>query len=257
MFAKFFETKSGYATARYINQKYGREHADNTIVRRLKNPAYTGVYRDNENYRPAYISHEQHAEILRILGMRTREAKGRKVYLFSGMVKCPECGRILSSCTSNKKTLAYRCRHHGMRDCDYKHMVKETDIESYLINNVQDALVKYIAKSKSKAHKKERIDPARYQKQLDRLNNVYVMGNISDNEYALRASELKAKIADLKASNNEKDTIPQSMVNFLSDSRFPLLYGDLSRSDKRSLWTSVVAEIKIEGTQPSEIKFLE
>lgn len=257
MFRRFFETKSGYETTRYINQKYGRNHADNTITRRLKNLAYTGEYRGIYDYRPAYITHEQHAEILRILGKSTRKAKGRKVYLFAGMVECPECERTLASCTSNKITLAYRCRYHGVSNCDYKHIVKEKDIEEYLLNNIKNELENYKTNIKSKLRKKAPENPAVYENQLERLNNVYIMGNISNEEYNRKAAELKAKIADLKAGNNQVDTIPQDTMKLLSDSSFPTLYNRLNRKERRALWASIIDKIKIEGTKPSSIKFLE
>lgn len=202
MFRRFFETKSGYETTRYINQKYGRNHADNTITRRLKNLSY-------------------------------------------------------ASCTSNKLTLAYRCRYHGVSNCDYKHIVKEKDIEEYLLSNIKNELENYKTNIKSKLRKKAPENPAVYENQLERLNNVYIMGNISNEEYNRKAAELKAKIADLKAGNNQADTIPQDTMKLLSDSSFPALYNRLNRKERRALWASIIDKIKIEGTKPSSIKFLE
>lgn len=97
----------------------------------------------------------------------------------------------------------------------------------------------------------------RYENQLERLNNVYIMGNISNEEYNRKAAELKAKIADLKAGNNQADTIPQDTTKLLSDSSFPALYNRLNRKERRALWASIIDKIKIEGTKPSSIKFLE
>ena len=157
MFDYFFKTLSAYKTTQYINGKYGRRLAENTISRRLKNPSYTGEYKGIPDYFPAYITHEQRAEILRVFARSTRTAKRRKTYLFAGLVKCPECGRRLASCTSNKKTLAYRCRYHTAHQCDFVPIVKEEDIEAFLLENVAKEMEKYSLKAtaKKKAKKKE------------------------------------------------------------------------------------------------------
>lgn len=256
MFDKFFATKSGYETSRYINKKYGRNHADNTITRRLKNLAYTGEYQGILDYRPAYITHEEHAEILKIMQRSTRKAKGSKIYLFSGMVLCPECGRVMASCTSNKTTIAYRCRYHGVMSCDYKHMVKEKDVEEYLINNIKDELEEYTVNIISKNRSKKAESPTAYESQLERLNNVYIMGNISDEDYKLQSSQLKARIADLKAGSNEKSVIPDEAMKLLSDASFPTLYEGLNRAEKKALWSSVIDKIEVEGIRPKSMIFL-
>lgn len=129
--------------------------------------------------------------------------------------------------------------------------------EEYLLSNIKNELENYKTNIKSKLRKKAPENPAVYENQLERLNNVYIMGNISNEEYNRKAAELKAKIADLKAGNNQADTIPQDTMKLLSDSSFPALYNRLNRKERRALWASIIDKIKIEGTKPSSIKFLE
>lgn len=257
MFRMFFATKSSYIVTNYINDTYGRNHADTTIARRLKNIAYTGEYQGIPDYRPAYITHEQHAEILKIFGKHTRKAQRNKVYLFSGMIYCPECNRVMASCTSNKKTLGYRCRYHYNQDCSYKHMVKEDDIETYLIENIGQAFKHHTLRIAAKNKNKAAANPKKYEDQLERLNNVYIMGNISDKEYQKQSSELKAKIADLRAGNSKTTSIPKEVVDLLSDEEFPTLYKDLSRQEKKALWRSCIDKITIDGKMPNNIYFIE
>ena len=256
MFAHFFETMSGFDTARYINRKYGRNHADNTITRRLKNPVYTGEYRGIADYRPAYITHEQHALILKTFARSTRTAQKNKVYLFSGMLICPVCGRIMSSCTSNGTTPAYRCRYHTISDCSYRHTVKERDVEEFLLDGVKEMFEEFLLKSESKRKSHKIESPKKYEEQLERLTNVYIMGNMSDDEYRLRSAELKAKIADLKADSMPQASLPGDILKVLSDDNFSSVYGEFSREDKRALWRGCIDAIKIDGTTPVCIRFI-
>ncbi len=257
MFRMFFATKSSYIVTNYINSTYGRNLADTTIARRLKNIAYTGEYQGIPDYRPAYITHGQHVEILKTFGMHTRKAQRNKIYLFAGMVYCPECGKIMSSCTSNKKTLAYRCRYHYNQGCSYKHMVKEEDIESYLLGNIGKALKCYSLRVAAKNKNKAAASPKKYEDQLERLNNVYIMGNISNEEYQKQTAELKAKIADLRAGSNRNQLIPKDVINLLSDKAFPTLYKGLSRTEKKALWRSCIDKISVDGKLPKAIHFIE
>lgn len=257
MFRMFFATKSSYIVTNYINETYGRTLADTTIARRLKNIAYTGEYQGIPDYRPAYITHEQHAEILKAFGMHTRTAQKNKVYLFAGMVYYPECGRVMASCTSNKKTLGYRCRYHYHQGCSYKHMVKEEDIEAYLLDNIGKSLACYSLRIAAKSKNKAAASPKKYEKQLERLNHVYIMGNISKEEYQKQSSKLKAKLADLKAENRQPSSIPKDVIQLLSDQNFPLLYNKLSRAEKKSLWRSSIDKITVDGKMPSAIHFIE
>lgn len=256
MFEVFFSTLSGYATAKHMNMKYGRVLADNTYTRRLKNPAYTGEYRGVADYYPPYITHEQHLLILNTLSKNTRKAKKNKIYLFSGMLLCPECGHVMNSCTSNKKTLGYRCKYHFVQNCEYKHMVKEKDVEQFLLDNLKDSIKRYALEMSAEKQKIKKATPKKYEEQLSRLNNVYIMGNISTEEYNKTSAEIKAKIASLKGENTEITPIPQDVLNLLSDKEFPTLYDALSREDKQTLWRSVIDKISISGIMPTDIHFI-
>ena len=143
------------------------------------------------------------------------------------------------------------------RGCTYRHIVKEKDIENYLIENIGKHLKCYSFKIAAKNKKRSSVSPKKYEDQLERLNNVYIMGNISSEEYQQQSSALKAKIADLKAGKSQKAPIPQDVIKLLSDNKFPSLYRDLSREEKRALWRSCIDSISVNGTSPCSIRFIE
>lgn len=257
MFRVFFATLSAYETTKYMNETYGHNYADTTIARRLKNLSYTGEYRGIPDYRPAYITHDQHSQILNIMSRATRKARGRKIYLFTGLVICPECGHVLASCTSNKKTLGYRCRYHNTQRCEYNHYVRESDIEAYIFENIKEQLENYSIRISAKNKKLKKENPDKLKEQLDRLTNVYIMGNISEDEYRKASSQLKAKIADLRAEKKLESPIPKDALKLLSCEEFPTLYEGLSREEKKTLWQSCIDRIEVDGTKPCAIHFIE
>lgn len=245
MFRHYFTCLNAYNTYLYIRDNYDASLQYETIRRRIKNPAYTGIYRDNPNYRPAYITQEQHLTILQNYEKKTRRPQGRKTYLFNGLLKCPKCGRTLVSCTLNKTTPGYRCRLHNSKlGCDFSVTVQERYIEPFLLLDIIKYMHEYnIQQLSAKKKEKKEIDPTIYESRLKRLNDIYIMGNISDAEYQIKSAELKLKISELKTPKQEKNTIPQAIKTLLLDEDFTTLYEELKPAERRVLWQSIVKEI--------------
>ena len=88
---------------------------------------------------------------------------------------------------------------------------------------------------------KPKIDEDKIRQKMERLTDVYVMGNMSKQEYERRYSELKLKL-DFKpvVSNSEK-------VKELVDTDFLSLYETLNREEKRMFWHGLLKEIKIDS----------
>lgn len=89
------------------------------------------------------------------------------------------------------------------------------------------------------------FDTSKLEKQLDRLNNVYIMGNISDVEYQKKTTEIKRQIAELKKPNTAP-TIPVEVSEILSDKGFVDIYNSLSDKEKHALWHSVIDHIEFD-----------
>ena len=245
MFRFYFTCLSAYETFYHMESLYPRGCQYTTIARRLKNPAYTGEYRGNPNYRPAYITKEQHEIILRNFAKNTRSPANRRTYLFNGLIRCPECNRLLVSCTLNKKHQGYRCKRHDNRVCDYPHTIREDYIETILLSDLKNYMrgVKISAAIKEK--KTKSIDPTVYENRLKRLNDIYVMGNISEEDYQLKSSELKNKIAQMKQIKPAKSTVSPEIRKILSDGQFDTIYSTFTAKEKRVLWHSIIDHINV------------
>ena len=245
MFRYFFSCLSGYETYKYLEAKYGYGVSYNTIRRRLKNPAYTGAYKDIPNYRPAYITQEQYELILRIFSQNTRTAQNNKTYIFNGLCICPECGHRMNSCTLNKRHKAYRCKYHFEGLCDFKKAPHEKTIESHLLADLQCKIGKFAVNVQNSKKYTKNFDTSKLEKQLDRLNNVYIMGNISDAEYQKKTAEIKRQIAEMKKPSTAP-VVPAEVSEMLSDKSFADIYNSLSDKEKHALWHSVIDHIEFD-----------
>ena len=245
MFRYFFSCLSGYETYRYLDNKYNYNINYNTIRRRLKNPAYTGAYKDIPDYRPAYITQEQYELILRIFSQNTRTAQNNKTYIFAGLCVCPECGHNLTSCTMNKKHKAYRCHYHTDQSCGFKKSPYEKQIESHLLADLQGKIGKFAVNVQKTRKYNKKFDTSKLEKQLERLNDVYIMGNISSADYQKKTAEIKRKIEEAKRPNTAP-TIPAEVSEMLSDKSFVDIYNSLSDKEKFALWHSVIDHIEFD-----------
>lgn len=128
------------------NEKYAGVYVYNQAVpRKLKNPAYTGKKKPEEEIIrvpgacPAIISHELYDRV-QTRRKRNRERMGsfysKELYLVSGKVICGICGRVYQgnlrySSKSHARFAAYRCETHKAQ-CGNKEMNKDY-LDAYII----------------------------------------------------------------------------------------------------------------------------
>lgn len=223
--------QSANATTRYINDKYGLHFTHPNLVKLFRNPILKGEYRDNPNFCEALLTPEQWDDLQRLLGHNIKRASHR-VFLFTGMVVCPVCGRRLGGCASNGYKY-YRCTRQVDHDCTFAKSVSERKLEAWLLDNIEDDF-KVNVKMKPK---KKKDDPQKYRDRLKRLNDMYLMGNISHAEYKEISASLQKQIADLSK------TTPLKTQNFVSN--WKDLYLQLDEEHRRSFWHGLLQQIVV------------
>ncbi len=114
-----------------------------------------------------------------------------------------------------------------------KHIVNERKVEKWLLENIEeDFKVNVTMKPKVKAE-----SPQKYRDRLSRLNDMYLMGNISQKEYKDKSAELQKKIAELSKKPSLKTQ------NFASN--WKDLYRELDDEHRRLFWRSLVSEVRV------------
>lgn len=95
---------------------------------------------------------------------------------------------------------------------------------------------------------KKKETPKKYKDRLKRLNNIYLMGNISESEYKKEAEILQKKIAELSKQDQPK---AKSFEKGWKD-----LYETLTEENKRSFWRSLIKGVEVdENGQPIKILY--
>ena len=250
--------------AKTVNLEYGLTRNKNKWTELSKKEIYTGTYKGVEGYCPAYVSKEdwiklQNRNII-------KQTKSNRIYLFTGLIECPECKNRLSStyCThkqpdgSKREYRSYRCQYRGF-SCEYRHSISELKAEKWLIENVRRLINDEIARveiEKTKPRPKPKTNIASLKEQLRRLEVVYMAGNKSDNEYMTEQKELKEAIrkAESEVPYNLADKDLTSLKELL-EKDFESIYKTLDAEDKRVFWRKLLTKIYLDGNKISHVDF--
>ena len=251
--------------AKTINLEYGLTRAKNKWMELVKKEIYTGTYKSIDNYCPAYVSKEDWFK-LQDRGV-IKQSKNDRVYLFTGLIRCPECKKKMSSkyCKQTradgtvKEYYSYRCPDKDVGLCKNTHSLSQLKMEKWLLDHLEGLLKKEIAeveiaKAKPKAKPKSAI-PALKEK-LRRLEIVYMAGNKSDADYISEQNELKAAI---KKAEEEAPIDPAnkdvSHLKSVLETDFVSIYKTFDVEDKRRFWRSLVKEIHVKGNDIVSVDF--
>lgn len=241
---------------KYVNMAYGLHRSFKGWADLAKNEIHTGRYRGVENYCEPYVNYD---DWLKLQSKRIKKPQGDRVYLFTGLIPCPDCGRILTSKFTNNKLAngdkheyrSYVCKRYSDKvGCSYYRSVGEPIIERYLLEHLDKLMKDEIARveiERAKPKKKPRIKVESLREQLRRLNVTYRTGNMPDDEYIAEAKEINEMIvkaeAEAKEDPGEKDL---SALHSVLETDFRSIYQELSPEDRQRFWRSIINEIHLD-----------
>ena len=251
----------------YCCEKYGITRNYRTWMTTARNELYTGTLHGVEDYCPAYISHADWERIILGHDIIKKTQSPDRVYLFTGLIRCPGCGNTLKATFKtypndrSKEFNGYRCNNAKLRTCSFRHQLSERKIESYLKENIQKELSQYIIDSEVAAKEKRRKpkvhDLVALNEQLRRLNVIFISGNIDDVEYSKETARLKSEIAKAKQSEADDKPVNLDRLKAFCETDFLATYDSLDKQDQRRIWRSILEEIYVEGTSVTGVKFRE
>lgn len=259
IFEHFLQYNSISGTVQYMNRDYGFPIHYMTVKKVLTNSYYYGHYRGVDNYCPAYIDKETFDKIQHLVKNRNvKTPQTRRVYLFTGLAVCPECGNNLGSCFTNKggkDYLNYKCsRAHKQRRCNFIRVLSEKKMEKWLLETIEPKLEKYIAEIEIETPKAApTIDVDEIRAEMDRLNYMFMKNRISENEYEKMYTKLENKLATLETV--EKPVDVSALKEFLNSDILEL-YGGLSQEDKRAAWRQIIDKIIVDRNGDHTVIFL-
>lgn len=213
-----------------------------TVCRILRNPMYAGRYRDNHSYCEPIIDPVVFDEVQVMLQRRSyRQNQSKRVYLFSGLIRCAYCGKVLIGAWAGqtKDPYRYRCNYHSINGtCPNALHLRESVVEQYLLENVADEFMRFSAELSAPKKKKRAPDKAAIMAKIERLQDLYVEGMIDRQKLVTERERLLAQIPQEPVQRS-----PDDVSRLILSADFRETYDKMSREDKRSLWRSAVDHI--------------
>jgi DNA invertase Pin-like site-specific DNA recombinase/uncharacterized Zn finger protein (UPF0148 family) len=258
IYAEALRGRSAYSLVNDVYDRYGQEIKYTTLLWILKNKSYTGTMQGVEALAPAIISEEDFAKVQSVLARHPRRKDSSRVYLFSGLIICPVCGRRLSvhrSYSGKQKVTYYQCENHYRATrkgtaCPYTYSIREERVESFLVNNVAALIADTVRETASTKRKTVNASQtlSKVARSLERLNEIYVMGNIEKEAYKARYEALKKQERILLA-----ETIPHKIKipAILRGDQFPSIYETWDREERRAFWQGLIQRIEFKTAAPT------
>lgn len=209
------------------------------VTHLLKSDKYTGYYKDIPDYYPPYINYSKFLEIQELLNKNIK-ASTRRVYMFTGLIHCPLCGKVLgggyTSPQAGYSYYMYRCNGHRIdRKCDFKNIVNEAKVEKQLLKSIKLEMQNREIIAHEVPEEQEPVDVDEIESQMNRLNTLFLKGRISEDAYESAYSELENI---LKTAGDEKEK--SQSENIILSADFESLYEEMSKEEKRLFWRGVI-----------------
>ena len=250
LFEYYRKYRNYSATARHINQQYGTRFEIQAIKRIIRSPFYYGCYKDNDNFCEPYISKEDWKDLQQKRPVIRTAGNKRTEVLFSGMIRCPECNRLMRSCQKSHRSgnvyRYYHCEYHSTKMCGFAKVKSENLIEEMLLNRVDTFLAeREAAMSDQKSEKKHSTNNvSKYRAELDRLNTMFLKGRISEEYYDTEYLRINDLIAQYEASSQSYDSVKHLQEVFVSD--WKEIYKDLDKLHRKFFWRDVIRQIIVD-----------
>ena len=249
LFDHYRHTQNQHELGRYLKDQYGITIWQPNLSKLLHNTMYYGEYRGNPNYCEPYLTKSEWDAIQRIKPVYSKQTHNN-LYLFRGLLRCPECGRTMSARMKQTGRIYYACQYHlEYHQCGYTKQHRQDRIEAFLLERIKPELDAYREKPQMKLPKKDKCEKQQRSllAKLERLKNLYIDGDLSKDEYTKKRDAVKAELGKLESERSELD---YDKLNAILNSGWRSLYNRIDPEDKAHFWRTILhhIEIKPDGT---------
>lgn len=226
--------QSATATAKHINGLYGLNYSHDKILRLFKSPLLKGEYRGNTAYCEPLLTPTEWDDLQAVIAKNIKSGTGRRVYLFTGLIQCPICGRRMAGHADQRGSKRYRCPNHVVGTCSMEHNVSEKKTEKWLLEHIEEDFKVNV----TMRPKERRESPKKYRQRLERLNDMYLLGNIEKSAYMAKSADIQRKIAELERQPEPKE--------HRFDAGWKEVYLQLDMEHRRSFWRGLIAGVEVD-----------
>ncbi len=251
-FQKYMACGSLARTFEYLRENFGVTIGYQKANKMLKNPCYYGHYFGVDGMTPPYISKKEFEQIQAMRRRVVRKTANNRIYIFSGLITCGECGqRMGGRVNTNQESYYYNCTSHYMTGstCDNASNLGERRIENFLLDTIRDRMdqwkieVEELYKAKKDRDYKGEISALRAK--LGKLKDLYLNDLISLEEYKADHASYQARIESLTEESAMQEQPNFEVADALLSGGWEIAYQGMKKEQKQEFWRILVREIKI------------
>lgn len=250
IFEQYINIGSVRSLRKYVMDKYGIIYSPTGLRIFLQNERYigkrNGVPCGDAIIEPDVFYHVQ--EMLKTRAQRVSHSKSGRVYLFSGLVFCAECGNRLSAHMVGQKYIYYRCtKYEKLGLCTHKKRTSELVLERWLLEHLVSCFENYntITQKALKASAAEpHADIPKIRGKMEKLRDLYLNDLILREDYEKEYENLKSQLEKEDARSVQRPAVPvdiQQIKTMLSG------YENLNRANKKAFWNRTIRKIVIDN----------
>lgn len=245
IFKQYTTIRSVRALREYVLNTYGLVYGQTGIRALLDNERYIGRAHGQDDFCPPLIPVEQFQlcqELLQQRAQRNLSRSGR-VYLFTGLVRCAECGNRLSAHVVAQKYIYYRCtKYEKLHLCPHKKRTSELVLERWLLENLVSSYEQYnISLAQGAKAKRANVDTEKIKRKMEKLKDLYLNDLIEKDAYEQDYIFLREQLREAYAPEPE----PPKPVDTKLIRTALSAYESLTRQEKKEFWCRVVGSITI------------
>jgi len=245
IFKQYTTIRSVRALREYVLNTYGLVYGQTGIRALLDNERYIGRAHGQDDFCPPLIPVEQFQlcqELLQQRAQRNLSRSGR-VYLFTGLVRCAECGNRLSAHVVAQKYIYYRCtKYEKLHLCPHKKRTSELVLERWLLENLVSSYEQYnISLAQGAKAKRANVDTDKIRRKMEKLKDLYLNDLIEKDAYEQDYIFLREQLREAYAPEPE----PPKPVDTKLIRTALSAYESLTRQEKKEFWCRVVGSITI------------
>lgn len=262
MILSLFEYYDKYQSITKTSKWWNATYPDYAVTRdklkvsKLQNIIYTGRHPSgyNDSFCEPIVSDELFNRVQSKLNQNIKVNPTGRVFLFSGLIRCPNCGNILTGVENRKDYRTYRCNNHYHNNlCDNNHYVLEKKIEKQLIEEFsrivkdENINVKFTPSPMKEHTKNNKEKISNISSKIERLKNLYIDGYVEREDFDIKYKTLNLELEKLKESESTIGSETLRVIQKFKNINFEDLYNKLNRENKRAFWRRFIKEIRIDN----------
>lgn len=250
-FRKFLQTGSISETQQYVESTYNF-HIDYQLANKmLHSTAYYGYWHGVDDMCAPYITKAQYDQIQNMRTKVVRKVKENRVYLFSGLIVCGDCGNRMVGRTNNRSgTVNYCCpNYHVKRSCGNNIYISEKKIEAHLLETLERELherkTEILKRNQESDNTNIKSQIAFLKKKLSKLKDLYLNDLITLEEYKQDQASMVEKLKELELVVEVPKIDNLEKIEAILTEDWKDAYERLPRESKRNAWRIVIKQITV------------